>query len=122
MDEHEFDALFQQPYGKEETARTQARSRRSSALAVALWGRTFDDLWQKLLAPRPEIPPGFDLVDFQELERMVQRILVGVSDPRHAWILAHRPLWTVVVGTRRYSEWEARCEIVRRAVEYLENR
>jgi hypothetical protein len=31
-------------------------------------------------------------------------------------------LMTIVVGTERFTVWEARREIVRRAIEYLENR
>lgn len=36
--------------------------------------------------------------------------------------LAHMALMTIVVGTERFTVWEARREIVRRAIEYLENR
>ena len=86
MDEQEFDSLFSAPFGTEDAMRMDARGRRSATLGTALWGKTVDDLERKLLAPHPEIPLGFDLADFQELQGMAQRILLYLCDPRSAWI------------------------------------
>jgi hypothetical protein len=36
--------------------RIDAQARRSSALGIALWGKTAEDLHRQLLAPHPEIP------------------------------------------------------------------
>ena len=63
MDEQEFDSLF-----------PAARLRRCGTLGLALWGRTSDDLRRQLRAPYPEIPSGFDLEDFRELQRFAQLI------------------------------------------------
>ena len=42
MDEHEFDALFLRPFGREDFQRAEAGVGRSRALAAALFGRTPD--------------------------------------------------------------------------------
>jgi hypothetical protein len=118
MDEQEFDSLFSVPFGTEDAMRIDARGRRFATLGSALWGKTVDDLERNLLAPHPEIPLGFDLADFQELQLMAQRILLYLSNPRSAWISTLPPR-TIIVGSARYTEWEARCEIVRRAIEHL---
>ena len=104
MDEQEFDSLAE----------------RSRMLTVGLWGRTPDDLQRQLLAPYPEIPSGFELDDLRELLRSVERISVPLIDPRYAvqWFSSQ----TILVGTQSFTVWEARCEIVRRAIEYLESR
>ncbi len=124
MDEEEFDSLMQsRPFGMYDAARVDARFRRRATLAAALWGRTSEDLQRQLFAPYPEIPFGFELADFRELQRSVQTISGRLNDPRYAWLSALlAPSWTIVVGTERFTVWEARCEIVRRAMEYLEKR
>jgi len=97
--------------------------RRGMTLGIALWGSTLDDLRRQLLAPSPEIPPGFELADFRELERSAQEILAGLSDPRFASLSQSHLAFsshTIVVGIQRFTAWEARCEIVRRAIDYLE--
>jgi hypothetical protein len=90
-------------------------------LGIALWGRTPEDLQRQLLAPSPEIPSGFDLADFRELQRSAHEISARLSDPRFRW-LSHLAFssHTFFVGNQRFTAWEARCEIVRRAIEYLE--
>jgi len=122
MDEQEFDSLFQRPFGVEDAMQADARSRRSVTLGVALWGRTSGELRRQLLAPHPEIPPGFELDDFRELERSAQIVSYGLSRRRFALV---SPAWaslSVSVGNQRFTVWEARGEVVRRAIEYLENR
>ena len=123
MDEQEFDSLMQsRPFGRDDAMRADLQLRRGVTLAIALWGRTPDDLQRQLLAPSPEIPSGFDLTDLRELQRSAEKISAGMSDPRYAWLsrLAFSSQ-TIFVGARRFTTWEARCEIVRRAIEYLEH-
>ena len=129
MDEQEFDALFQRPFGRADFQRADAQWGRSATLASALFGRTPEDLRRQLVASRPEIPSGFDLSDFRALERHVQTIsglvLSGSSNPRMAWLspwLTQFASAIITVDGQRYTAWEARCEIVRRAIEYLESR
>ena len=100
MNEEEFDSLMEwRPFGTEDAMRADARARRCTALGIALFGETAGDMHRQLLAPYPAIPSGFDLADFRELQKS-----------------------TVVVGTQHLTVWQARGEIIRRAIEYLENR
>jgi hypothetical protein len=64
-----------------------------------------------LLLPHPRIPAGFDLADLRNLQRHVHTMAAAAEDPRFSWL--PRSDGTV---------WEARCEIVRRAIAYLEDR
>lgn len=124
MDEEEFDSLMPwRPFGTKDAQRADAEMRRSSMLGVALWGGNSADLQRQLLAPHPEIPAGFDLADFHRLHRTTQMIATKLRDPRLSW-LPHgvASSATISVGAERITEWEARCEIVRRAIEYLEKR
>ena len=126
MDEQEFDSLFPlQPFGTAEAMREDARLRRCGTLGLALWGRTFDDLRRQLLAPYPEIPSGFDLNDFRELQRTAQLISSALASSRNAW-LPPFPLAisspAIFVGTQGFTPWEACCEILRRVIEHLEKR
>jgi hypothetical protein len=93
-------------------------------LGVALWGKTSEDVQRQLLASHPEIPAGFDLADFRKL-------LQWTTKTASAVLALHRmrgvppsisPSPTVFVGPQGLTLWEARCEIVRRAIEYLEKR
>ena len=116
MDEEEFDALIQRrPFGAKDAKRAELQFRRSASLASTLYGKTADDLRRQLLAPSHEIPSGFDLADFRQLLRTTEQLSAAM--PR----LAFAPK-TIVLGTQRHREWEARCEIIRRAIEYIENR
>lgn len=130
MDEQEFDARFPcRPFGREDFQRADAQWGRCATLAAALFGRTPDDLRRQLVASHPDIPSGFSLTDFLDLQRHVETIaglvLIGPSNPRMAWMAAwsaRMALMTIAVGTQSFTVWEARCEIVRRAIEYLESR
>jgi hypothetical protein len=86
---------------------------------------TSDDLRRQLLAPYPEIPSGFDLEDFRELQRFAQLISLGLASSRNAG-LPPFPLATsspaIFVGTQRFTPWEACCQILRRVIEHLEKR
>jgi hypothetical protein len=85
MGEEEFDSLFPpRPFGTAEAMRVEARLRRCGTLGLALWGRTSDDLRRQLLAPYPQIPSGFDLEDFRELQWFAQLISSGLASSRNA--------------------------------------
>ena len=120
MDEDRLGKL--RPFGTTDATQWSARFSRSASLAQALWGRTAEDLREQLQKPHPDIPLGFDLADFQELLKHTSKVAsVNVDDPRNAWI---RPLLarSISVGTQRLTEWDARVEIIRRSIEYLEGR
>lgn len=118
MQEQDSDWLFQlRPYGTKEAMRAE----RWMTLALALFGESMEALQRQLFATSPEIPSGFDLSDFQELLQFLQLASINANSPRSAW--AHPwPPPTLLVGSQRLTLWEARCEIVRRAIEYLESR
>jgi hypothetical protein len=68
-------------------------------------------------------PSGFALADFRELERSVREVAFVMSNPRQKWLPRMAAFSSVIfVGAERLTIWEARCEIVRRAIEYLEER
>jgi hypothetical protein len=126
MDEQEFDSIFPaRPFGTAEAMQVEARLRRCGTLGLALWGRTCDDVRRQLLAPYPEIPSGFDLEDFRELQRFAQMISSWLESSRNAG-LPPFPLATsspaFFVGAQRFTPWEACCEILRRAIKHLEKR
>ena len=103
--------------------RVEAQMRRCSALGRALWGRNAADLQRQLLAPHPEIPLGFDLSDFWHLLRSARQIAEALRDPKRACLIpSARSSASISIGARQFTEWEARCEIVRRAIDYLESR
>jgi hypothetical protein len=98
--------------------RADAQLRSRSTLGLALWGRTSADLQRQLLAAHPEIPSGFSLDDLRNLEREAHVISTLLSDPRFGF-LSHLAFcsWVISAGTQLFTAWEARCEIVRRAIE-----
>jgi len=104
--------------------REDARWGRCGTLGTLLFGRTSDDLRRQLLASHPEIPPGYDLADFRGLQRHLEMVSGALSDPRNTWLspLRTAAFGVIEVGTQRLSVWEARLEILRRAIAYLENR
>ncbi|MGH9715757.1 MAG: hypothetical protein ACRD4R_03375 [Candidatus Acidiferrales bacterium] len=124
MDEEKFDSLIHGgPFTTSDAALADAQLRRRAMLGAALWGIGLEDLKQRLLEPSPEIPSGFDLEDFRELQRSMQTISEAYRiAPQHPW-LAGLPYFSqiIFVGTQRFTVWEARCEIVRHAIEYLEH-
>jgi hypothetical protein len=128
MDEQELDSFLKgRPFGTAEARewdeRTRAETKLVMTLGAALWGKTAADLERQLLAPHPEIPPGFDLADFRKLLEWTARMRFAVTKAQKFGvspsILSSHP---VSIGTHVFSSWDARCEIVRRAVEYLEGR
>jgi hypothetical protein len=118
MTEEEFEASMNlAPFGTADAARAEAQWQRYMSLGVALWGRTAQDLQRQLLAPHPEIPPGFDLEELRRLHTTTQAISLAKWLPRAT---LSGPI--VFADERSFTAWEARCEIVRRAIEYLESR
>jgi hypothetical protein len=123
MDEEEFDSLMHsRPFAREDAIQAEAQAGRLTGLGIALWGRTSAGLQRQLLAPRPELPAGIELADLRSLQRWAQGILQGLGDPRRKWLLPMgRSAAIISVGSQRFTEWEARLEIVSRAINYLEN-
>ena len=129
MDEEEFDARMKlRPFGTEDAMHWYAQIRGDIELGMtlcsALWGRTSEDLQRQLLAPHPEIPSGFDLTDFRNLLQWTAQMSSAVFAVQRMRGLspAVLPPAAVFVGTHGFTMWEARCEIVRRAIDYLEKR
>jgi hypothetical protein len=123
MNEKDFDALVNgRSFGTEDAMRIDAQLRHIFALGAVLWGRTPDDLQRQLLAPHPEMPPGIGLADLRELLRSVEAMLAAFHDEKSMLgsisIALSSP--TIAIGTQQFTAWEARCEIVRRAIQYLE--
>ena len=124
MDEEELDSVMGwRPFTREDARRLEAQWHRSATLGIALWGRTSADLQRQLQARYPEIPTGFTLADFRDLRRTAERLARLSRDPRYAALagMGHASA-TITVGAERFTAWEARCEVVRRAIEYLEKR
>jgi len=124
MDEEEFDSLIHSRSFRSEDARHfEAQAGRLTTLGIELWGRTAADLERHLAAPHPKIPAGVDLTGLLNLHAMVQKILDALGDPRHPLSLPlARSSAIISVGGHRFTEWEARLEIVRRAIEHFEKR
>ena len=109
MEEQEFDSRFPRPFVREDAIQADARARCCTALAIALWGNA-DYLQRQLLASHPEIPSGFELADFRELQQRVQIF---------HWLRRRFPTF---MGAQHPELWEARREVLRRAIDYLEDR
>jgi len=124
MDKDEFGSFRKlQPFGTTDAVQLTAQLGRCHSLARGLWGTTTEDLRRQLQKPRPDIPSGFDLADFQLLLRESSRITSMNLD--HWWYTWMRPKLAfpeiIDVGPRRFTEWQARAEIARRAIEYLQD-
>jgi hypothetical protein len=99
------------PFGTTDVAQWEARFGRCASLARALWGRTSEDLQHQLEKSHPDIPLGFNLDDFQ--------LLLRVSSTMSSMNLHDRRTPRLSVGAQRFSDWESRAEIVRRAIKHL---
>ena len=120
MDQVDFHALIRsRPFGSEDATRAQLQFCRTLSLSTTLWGKTADDLRHQLLAHFPQIPSGFKLADFRELLRITEQISAAMK-PQAPHLAFESE--TIAFGNQRYTEWEARCEIIRRAIAYMENR
>jgi len=128
MNEDEFDAQTNwRPFGTADAARLVAQmgahTRLLMTLGKALWGDSAEDVQRQLLAPHPEIPPGFEVEDFRQLLKVTERINSGLLTLQRLRGLpaALVPADAVVIGSERLSMWGARWVVIRRAVEYLES-
>jgi hypothetical protein len=129
MNEEEFDALMKsRPFGTGDVVHWEAELRANTSLVmtlgVTLWGKTSEDAQRQLLASHPEIPAGFDLADFRKLLQWTAKTASAVLALQRMRGMPPSilPSQTVFVGSQGFTLWEARCEIVRRAIEYLEKR
>ena len=120
MDEDEFFA--QHPMRPWTLSDFENAHREGTALAHALW--LGNKLWgdiermtRQLIANSPEIPTGLGLRELRTLERMLVRF--GGSWPATPGIPKDS---RIIIGGLSYTMWEARYEIVRRAIEFLERR
>lgn len=124
MTEEEFDSLMlSRPFRREDLRQAEIEAGRFTTLALALWGRTPADLANRLDPPRLQIPAGYRLDDLLRLQHYLQRLSAEASKPQNGWLT---PLTLsslgMIAGSPRISEGlEARLELVRRAIEYLEN-
>jgi hypothetical protein len=96
----------------------------AATLGVALWGKTSEDAQRQLLASHPEIPAGSDLADFKTLLQWTAKMASAVSALQRMRGVPPSilPAPKVLVGSQGLTLWEARFEIVRSAIEYLEKR
>ena len=69
-------------FGVQDAMRADVQARRCTALGIALWGNTSDDLHRQLLAACPEIPSGFDLADFRELQKILRTLAACLGNPK----------------------------------------
>ena len=123
MDEEDFDSATNAlPFGTADAQLWEVQTRRTIALGLKLWGRTAEELQRQLLASRPAIPAGFALSDFRRLLQNTQALAAVSSQARFNW-LPRSAFFSpaIFVGTTRFTTWEAGCEVVRRAIEYLEH-
>jgi len=124
MNEEDFDARMKsRPFGTGDVVRWEAELRANTilvmTLGVALWGKTSEDAERQLLASHPEIPAGVDLPDFRKLLQWTTNMASAILALQR---MRGVPSPTVFVGSQDLNLWEARSEIVRRAIEYLEER
>lgn len=116
MDEHEFFAQHPlRPW-----TRSDFENALPSAPAFWLCARLWGDvgrMTRQLIANSPEIPMGLGLPELRTLERML--VHFGGSWPATPEIPKDS---VIIVGGLSYTIWEARYEIVRRAIEFLEGR
>ena len=129
MTEEEFDSLMRaaRSFGSEDARQLEGRMLGSMALlktlGAALWGKTDDDLRRQLLRPYPAIPPGYGVRDLHDLLLASGQIVSAMAAAYKIVGLPHAfDTSTIVVHAQSYTAWEARCEIVRRAIEHLEKR
>jgi hypothetical protein len=121
MDDQEFDAWQGlRPFRTSDMKQFE----RVAALAGKLWGAGIECMRRQLLAPHPEIPEGFDLADFRVLQRQSEMMLVALErkPPGLQWGSLRFTMDTKIqVGSHSFTYPEACCEIVRRAIDFLEN-
>jgi hypothetical protein len=122
MEENDFDSMrLWRRFGKEDVRSAE----RMPALALALWGRAPEDLRQQLLASAPRVPPGCSLAELRQLARQAKHFLAYYQARVHKFpttLSQLHPNEIIVIGSQRLNTLEARCEVVRRAIDHLERR
>lgn len=116
MNEHKFFAQHPMRPWKRSDFENALPSAPALWLSARLWcdvGR----MTRQLLANSPEIPTGLGLPQLRTLERML--VHFGGSWPTTPGIPKDS---MIIIGGLSYTLWEARYEIVRRAIEFLERR
>src|SRR5690242_5374758 len=113
MDEHDFEKARS---WKSFSSNDVKNAERLPAIGLALWGRTPEDLRQQLLAATPKVPRGCSLADLKLLEQQAKLML---QNPSKFGRFGNE---AIVIGTQTFNGLEARCEVVRRAIEDLEKR
>ena len=121
MNEQEFDAWQSlRPFRTSDMKQFD----RTAALAGHLWGAGLDHMQRQLLAPHPEIPAGFSLDDFRNLQRQSEALLSALQrkplGPQWGFFRFFMDT-KILVGSHRFTYQEACYEIVRRAIDFLEN-
>ena len=116
MNEHEFFALHPMRPWKRSDFENALPSAPSFWLCAKLWGDV-GKITRQLLLNSPEIPTGLGLPELRMWERML--VHFGSNWPATPGIPNHL---VIIVGGLSYTVWEARYEIVRRAIEFLERR
>ena len=125
MDEEDLGYFSQfRPFETKTAVQRQIQLARCAALGKGLWGRTADDLRRQLQQVYPEVPSGFSMADFRELLDVSERVgSLDILERRNAWLTSLSGFaGTISVGRQRFTAWQARSEIVRRAIDYLEQR
>lgn len=123
MNEDDLSSIGWRPFGTKDAKHWVAHLGRCAPLAEVLWGRNPADLERQLERSIPEMPVGFEIADYRFLFRLSsQYASLDVSAPRNAWL--RRLSWEFSgqfrVGREGLTPWQARHEIVLRAIEYLE--
>ncbi len=116
MNEHEFFAQHPMRPWKSSDFQEASPSAPALWLSARLWG-DIGRTTRQLLADSPEIPNGLDLSELRTLERML--VYFGGTWPATPGIPKGS---VIVIGGHSFTIHEARCEIVRRAIEFLERR
>lgn len=111
MDEHDFFAQHpMRPWTYSDFQRESGALARAVPLSAELWGHP-ETMRRQLSAAFPEIPAGLGLPELRVLERLTH---LGLRYSDRA------PKAFVWIGGRSLTLWEARYEIVRRAIDFLE--
>ncbi len=126
MDEHAFDSMRQwRGFSTKDARQIERQFERIATLGLALWGRTPDDLRRQLAADHPVIPSGCSLADLQHLFGQAQSMLSAYLRDHNMRILLDRALKAGVIieiGAQSFTVLEARYEIARRAIDWLQDR
>ena len=126
MDEQQFDAMRQwRGFSSGDARKIERQFQQLATFGLGLWGRTADDLRRQLALDHPEIPAGCVLADLQHLLGQARAMLSAYPTMDHNMrILLDRCVGTeaIKIHGERLTVLEARYEIARRAIEWLESR